>query len=177
MKFSRAFSSCPTALHPQLPNLTLFHLDFSLYPFVIIEKTNICLILCCRQSTFSFLGHIVSCELKFDSQSNALITPENRYMGSASSSVKEGWGRRLFRIISHASRNTGRNYLILTLPPDIALTHLLLDCRVFCRPNHEKEREEVGCQPGAAHECALCSRKVLTRAERTLSWERGEGRG
>lgn len=120
------------------------------------------------------------CELKLYSQGIALITPENCYVGSASSSLKEGGVRKLSRIFSqlHTSmppRNTRWNDLVFTLPPNISLISRLLFLILFC-PNHWKEKEQAW-RPARSCACALCFPRVLTRAERTVSQEKGKVRG
>lgn len=133
-----------------------------------------------NKALLHFLSRIFFfCELKLYSQGIALITPENCYVGSATSSLKEGWVRKLFRTFPqlHTSmppQNTGRNDLVFTLPPNIALISLLLYPILFCS-NHWKGKEQAW-RPARSCACALCFPKVLTRAERTLSQEKGKVR-
>lgn len=91
--WSIKFSNCPRALHPKVHKVILrfIWLFLHVYEFVIIEKTNIWVVLCCWRSSFTFLVHVFFCELKFCSQGRVLIEPENcDNKGSASSIYQRG---------------------------------------------------------------------------------------
>lgn len=100
-----------------------------------------------NKTLLHFLSRIFFCELKLYSQGVALITPENRCVGSASASLTEGWVRKLLRIFpqlqtSMPPRNTRRNDLVFTLPPNPWF--LCFFTRFSCAPTIGRRKNRFG---------------------------------